>query len=263
MKTLIVVPARYGSKRFPGKPLADLAGQSLIARVGHLAKAAAGQLDNAAYAIATDDDRIAQHCAEAGLFSMMTSEDCASGSDRALQCARAHKYRPDIVVNLQGDAPFVSISTVVAIAKACAEQDVEVATACSQLSWQELDMFRTAKQSRPFSGTSVLLDQESRAIWFSKNILPAIRNEAELRRKSDLSPVHQHIGLYAYRFTALERFASLPVSHYEALEGLEQLRLLEAGIPIQCIDVPASPAPVSGIDTPEDLAEAEAWLSGQ
>lgn len=264
MKTLIVVPARMGSSRFPGKPLERLCGQSLVSRVGQIARAAAIALTNAEAVIATDDEGILDHVKGAGLNGVLTSADCPSGSDRALQAADRFAPNAEIIVNLQGDAPFTRPEDVVAVAEACAAQAVApVATAYEQLSWDALDLLRAQKSHSPFSGTTVLVSNTGLAHWFSKSLVPAIRNEAELRLEGGRSPVCRHIGLYAYRRSALERFVGLPVGRFEALEGLEQLRLLEAGIAIRCIEVAANPAPVSGIDTPADLALAEAWLSAQ
>jgi len=104
-------------------------------------------------------------------------------------------------------------------------------------------------------------DRHSRALWFSKNIIPAIRDEESLRQSSPLSPICRHIGLYAYRKPALEKFVSLPLGHWESLEGLEQLRCLENGIQIGCVAVSPAKIAISGIDTPEDLRRAEALLA--
>ena len=264
MKTLIVVPARMGSTRFPGKPLKQLAGRSLVSRVGEIAQQAAEQLGDAQAVIATDHEDILTHCKEAGLTAVLTPADCRSGSDRALAAADHIAPEASTIVNLQGDAPFTRPSDVVAVARVCADaQSVSVATPYERLAWDALDQFRHQKQTTPFSGTTVLVSKAGEAIWFSKAILPAIRNEAQLRQTRAASPVCRHIGLYSYTRPALERFVDLPPSPFEQLEGLEQLRLLEAGIPIQCVEVASNPAPASGIDTPEDLARAEAWLSAQ
>lgn len=114
----------------------------------------------------------------------------------------------------------------------------------------------------PFSGTSCIVNAKDEALWFSKNILPAIRKEAQLRESDPLSPVWRHIGLYGYKRDALERFVSLPEGQYERVEGLEQLRFLKNGMRIQAVKVAAAPSAMWGIDTPEDAAHAEKLIAG-
>jgi 3-deoxy-manno-octulosonate cytidylyltransferase (CMP-KDO synthetase) len=128
-----------------------------------------------------------------------------------------------------------------------------VATPVIQLDWTALDDLREAKKKTPHSGTTAILAEDGRAIWFSKNILPALRKEAALRKKGALSPVYRHVGLYGFTRAALRKFTALPISRYEALEGLEQLRALEAGLIMRCAVVPPPEISTSGVDTPEDL----------
>ena len=114
--------------------------------------------------------------------------------------------------------------------------------------------------SNPFSGTTCICGTDGRALWFSKNIIPAIRKEEKLRVTAGLSPVLRHIGLYAYALPALRKFASLPESTYEVMEGLEQLRMLENGMSIRVVEVPEPAISISGVDTEADLALAERML---
>lgn len=257
MQTLIVVPARYASTRLPGKPLALIAGQSMVSRVARLAARAAAALSDAAHVVATDDPRILDHCAAAGIPAIMTEPSLPSGSDRALAAADGMGVHPDFILNLQGDAPFTPLAHVLAVAEALAASTADAATPYLRLSWEALDALRAHKCETPFSGTTLVKDSSGRAIWFSKTILPAIRREAALRMASPLSPVCQHIGLYGFRTAALRRYCALPESPYEALEGLEQLRLIENGMTIQCVEVLPGPIAIPGIDTPEDIALAE------
>lgn len=263
MKTLIVVPARYASKRFPGKPLAEVAGVSMVARTGQSARAAAAELESADFVVATDDPRIRDHCEAEGLPVVMTDPALPSGSDRALAAAEAMGAAPDIIVNLQGDAPLTPPDYITAIVRHLEASDADAATPCVQLDWDALDALRAAKQSSPFSGTTCLVDGSGKALWFSKTVLPAMRHEESLRTQNRLSPVRQHIGLYAFKTESLRRFTALPVSAYEALEGLEQLRLLENGMSIICVDVPPTPFHSSGVDTPEDLKRLCAQIEAQ
>lgn len=257
MKTLIVVPARYASTRLPGKPLALIAGRTMVARVAGLARRAAAQLTQADYVVATDDTRILEHCRDGGIPVVMTDPALPSGSDRALAAVDGLGASPEFVVNLQGDAPFTPAAHVVAIVDALAASGTDAATPFIRLSWEALDRLRAHKLETPFSGTTLVTDPAGRAIWFSKIILPAMRKEAELRKLSPLSPVCQHIGLYGFRLEALQRYCALPESRYERLEGLEQLRLIENGMSVQAVEVQPGAIAMPGIDTPEDIKLAE------
>ena len=257
MKTLIVVPARYGSTRFPGKPLAMIAGKSMVARAAHMAELAAQSLKNASSVVATDHDEIRDHCRTLGIHVVMTDPSLPSGSDRALAAAEILGVDAEIVVNLQGDSPFTPPEHIVAIADALDKADTDAATPYVRLSWQALDALRDHKKTTPFSGTTLVHDESGRALWFSKNILPAMRKEDQLRDADPLSPVCRHVGLYAYRLESLRRYVKLPEGRYEKLEGLEQLRFLENGMSMQCVEVAPAQIAIPGIDTPEDLALAE------
>jgi 3-deoxy-manno-octulosonate cytidylyltransferase (CMP-KDO synthetase) len=257
MKTLIVVPARYASTRLPGKPLAIIAGRTMVERVAGLARRAAGQLNDAAFVVATDDTRILEFCRDADIPVVMTDPALPSGSDRALAAVEGLGAEPEFVVNLQGDAPFTPAAHVVAIVEALASSGTDAATPCIRLSWEALDRLRAHKKETPFSGTTLVTDPAGRAIWFSKIILPAMRKEAELRKLNPLSPVLQHIGLYGFRLEALQRYCALPESRYERLEGLEQLRLIENGMTVQAVEVQPGRIAIPGIDTAEDIALAE------
>lgn len=263
MKTLIVVPARYGSSRFPGKPLAPIAGRTMIERVALRAAAAAAALPDADYVVATDDARIADHCAAAKINTVMTDKTLASGSDRALAAAEALQASPDFVVNLQGDAPFTPVDYITRIVDALESTGADAATPVAQLDWAALDALREAKRKTPFSGTTCVFGEDGRALWFSKTVIPAIRNEAALRSAADLSPVWRHVGLYAFQTGALKRFTRLPPSPLEIVEGLEQLRLLENGMSIHCAPVEAPVIATSGVDAPEDVARLEALIAAR
>ncbi|MFA5592524.1 MAG: 3-deoxy-manno-octulosonate cytidylyltransferase [Micavibrio sp.] len=262
MKTAIIIPARYASTRFPGKPLVQLGGQSMLSRVAAIAHAAAEKLKNVTVAVATEDERIADHCKEIGIECVMTSAHCKTGSDRVLEAAQQMGGHFDFVLGLQGDAPFTPVAAPLKIVETfIGAPDSEVITPVVRLRWDELDALRESKKTTPFSGTTCVIDPKGRALWFSKNILPAIRKEDDLRKRDKFSPVYQHIGLYGFRFDILKKFVTLSEGHYEKLEGLEQLRLLENGIAIQtvAIDVDAGMAQ-AGIDSPEDVKRAEALL---
>lgn len=258
MKTLIVIPARHGSTRFPGKPLHLINGVSMLVRTARVALRA-GQAAGARVVVATDDPRIRDHANAEGIEAVMTESALPSGTDRALAAMHLVEPNADFIVNLQGDAPLTPVGHVAALISHASKADV--VTPVVRLSWEALDNLRERKRTTPFSGTTCVRGADGRAIWFSKTIQPAIRNEAKLRGQQEMSPVLQHIGLYGYARKALQRIADLPLSHYEELEGLEQLRFLENGLSVYAVDVDPSPLPMSGVDTPEDAAHVEAMLA--
>ncbi|MBI1339162.1 3-deoxy-manno-octulosonate cytidylyltransferase [bacterium] len=258
MTAVIVVPARYGSTRFPGKPLHPIAGVSMLARVIAAARRAA-EATGADVLVATDDERIMEHAADLGAACVMTDPRLASGTDRTREAVERAAPNARFVVNLQGDAPFTPPAHVRALLEADGAADV--VTPVIRLSWPALDELRARKVATPFSGTTCIRAGDGRAIWFSKQIIPAIRDEAARRTRDLASPVFQHIGLYGYSRPALDRIAALPVSTYEEIEGLEQLRFLEAGLSIQAVEVDAPEIAMSGVDTLEDVARAEALIA--
>ena len=189
MKTAIIIPARYGSTRFPGKPLAQIAGKTMLARVVEAAAKATQGLNNASIHIATDHEDIAEHARGIGVDCIMTDESCKTGSDRVLQAAQQLGDRPDFVLNLQGDAPFTPPDIIRAIIETAQQNpDYPVITPAHPLRWNDLDRLRENKKSTPFSGTTVTVNAVGRAMWFSKNIIPAIRKEDLLREANDASP---------------------------------------------------------------------------
>ena len=261
MKTLIVIPSRWASTRFPQKPLHKIAGKTLLARVAEIADICARRLENVSYVIATDHQNIEDHANAIGAPVVMTDPNLPSGTDRALAAANAVLPDADFVVNLQGDAPFTPPDYVMAIIAAGRTTSLDAVTPVVQMSWADLDEMRERKKETPFSGTSCIVSAQDEALWFSKNILPAIRKEALLRAHALHSPIWRHIGLYGYKRAALEKFVSLPEGHYETLEGLEQLRFLENGMRIQAVKVPPRASAMWGIDTPQDAAHAEQLIA--
>lgn len=261
MPDLLVIPARWGSTRLPGKPLQPIAGRTLLERVVRVGQAAAAQAGGCDVVVATDDERIVAHARALGCEAAMTAAAITSGSGRACAAALMRDPRPAIVVNLQGDAPFVPPALVAALIAAARASEAACVTPVVQLDWPALDALRAHKARSPTSGTTCARGADGLAYWFSKAIIPAIRDEAALRAASAPSPVFQHLGLYAYRLEALERFEATPPTPYELIEGLEQLRFLEMGLAVEAVQVPAPAQVVSGIDTPADVAAAEALIA--
>lgn len=263
MRAILIIPARYGSTRLPGKPLTRIAGQTMLSRVCAIARAAARDSGNIDVVVATDDARIGAHCEEIGAPWVMTPASCPSGTDRALAALRQLPQAYDVVISLQGDAPLTPPDFVAAMLRAFeTDPTIEVVTPAVRLSWPELDRLQAQKRETPFSGTCVVVDTHGNARWFSKQIIPAMRNEDALRRQGSLSPVLRHVGLYGYTRKMLETYVTLPAGYYEKIEGLEQLRVLEHGYGIRVVEVDyRGRAAMSGVDSPEDVARAEALIA--
>jgi 3-deoxy-manno-octulosonate cytidylyltransferase (CMP-KDO synthetase) len=240
---LIVIPARLGSTRLPRKPLQLLAGAPLITRVAERASRLSG-VDHVV--VATDAAEVAEVVEAMGIDVAMTRPDHESGTDRVAAVARRAPYqRFDVVVNVQGDEPFLPAAAVEGAIARVRGGDA-IGTAAAPLDPAHRDDPAIVK---------VVCDGHSRAMYFSRLAIPAVRDPADLPG----ARWWQHLGVYAFRRDALLRLATLPPTHLERLERLEQLRALEAGFPIgvALLDRAAPP----GIDTPDDLAAAEARWS--
>ncbi len=264
MKTAIIIPARYASTRLPGKPLAMIAGRSMLSRVVAIARVAARKdVENISIYVATDDARIADHCREIGVESLLTPAECATGTDRIIAAANQLREQPDFILNFQGDAPLTPPGLLSALIDGFAKEPCDIVTPVTQLSWPALDDLREKKKVTPFSGTTATFNLETgRALWFSKNIIPALRAEDKARTKGDMSPVFRHVGLYGYSPAGLGKYSQLPKSLWEDCEGLEQLRALDHGLYMRCIvyDYQGWPSS-SGVDSPEDIVRAEALIA--
>jgi len=260
VNSAIIIPARFGSTRFPGKPLQMIAGKTLLHHVCEVALQAAKTVENCVVCVATDDERILKHAKDLGVHAVMTPVECPTGSDRVLAAALQLDPMPDCVVNLQGDAPLTPPIVLVKLLQAL-QQDItaDVVTPAVKLTWQDLQQVQQNKQTTPFSGTTVTFNSQThRAYWFSKNIIPAIRKP---NKEEVYSPVHQHLGVYGYRLTALQAYVDLQQSYYEQCESLEQLRFLENGYHIRIVplELPTGGS-MSGVDTPEDAKRVEAVI---
>jgi 3-deoxy-manno-octulosonate cytidylyltransferase (CMP-KDO synthetase) len=255
-QTLVVIPARGGSRRLPCKPLVPIADRTLLHRAILAARAGIAGT-NARLVVATDDGRVAAHARDLGADAVMTDPAITSGSGRALAAARIAAPDAARVVNFQGDAPFLPPAALPALLAA----NAPAATPVVQLSWSALDALRAAKARAPFSGTTCAVAADGRALWFSKAVIPAIRDEAAARRRGPLSPVFRHVGLYAYAIDVLELFERTAPSTLEVCEGLEQLRLLELGVRVAAVAVAPGAFDMGGIDETADVARAEALIA--
>ena len=254
-QTVIVIPARYGSSRLPGKPLAVIAGTTMIERVYRIATAAAAQCHRVSVVVATDDPRISDHVTAFGGQAVLTPVNCTNGSERTWAALTGLQLQPDIVVNLQGDAPLTPPWIVAAlIEEMLTNHDIQIATPAVRLSELELDTLLKAKQKAAASGTFVTFDCNHNALYFSKSPIPFLRT-----RPAPL-PVFRHIGLYAYRYAALKKYLSFAATPLETAEGLEQLRALENGMPIRVVEVDYRGRSTWSVDGPEDLKMVEEIL---
>lgn len=254
MSVAIIIPARYQSSRFPGKPLAMLSSKSLIQRSWEAAQAVDGA--DAVY-VATDDDRIAEHAETFGAKVLMTPPECRNGTERVFAAAKQLPEMPDVLVNLQGDAPLTPPHFVEAlIAEMQAHPDVQMATPALQCSAQTLSSFLEDRRAGRVGGTTVVFDANHNALYFSKEVLPYGADAAQV----ETLPVFHHVGLYAYRYSLLERYATWPEGMLERREGLEQLRVLEHGHPIRMVVVDAHGKEFWEVNNPEDIARVEGLL---
>jgi 3-deoxy-manno-octulosonate cytidylyltransferase (CMP-KDO synthetase) len=251
METIVVIPARYGSTRFPGKPLVQILRHSLLERVYRLGSAAQG-IDGVI--VATDDERIAEHVVGFGGDVVMTSAACRNGSERVHQAALALKDRPRIIVNLQGDTPLMPPWVLTALVEEIKrEPTVDLATPAVRLTREQYERMLGAKQQGNTTGTTVTFDCTRNALYFSKGMIPYLRNTLT----SGELPIFQHIGVYAYRWETLDRYVQLPVGPLEEVEQLEQLRALENGMPIRVVDVSLRGRTLWSVDNPQDVARVE------
>jgi len=248
----VVIPARFASTRFPGKPLIDLFGKPMVVRVAE--RAALASADRVI--VATDDDRIAAACASAGIQHVMTRADHATGTDRLSEVVQQLQLADEmIVVNVQGDEPLIPATAIDQVAQLLdAHPEAAMATLCHPIH-DIADAFNA-------NVVKCVINEASQALYFSRAPIPYAR-DAWAATQTTLPPglpMHRHIGLYAYRASFLRIFPELTVPALERFEALEQLRALAHGyrIAVAVVDEPLPP----GIDTPEDYQRLLARYSG-
>lgn len=246
MKFLGIIPARYASTRFPAKPLAMLGGKPVIQRVY---EQVAGVLDDAW--VATDDERIEAAVKAFGGKVVMTSVDHKSGTDRCFEAYTKIGSGFDVVVNIQGDEPFIQPSQLLAVKACFDDSSTQIATLVKPFSGK--DDFAVLEN---VNSPKVVVNKNMNALYFSRSIIPYQRN-ADKKDWLKNHTYYKHIGLYAYRAEVLKEITSLPQSSLELAESLEQLRWLENGYMIK---VGVSEVETIGIDTPQDLEAAERYL---
>lgn len=246
MKFIGIIPARYASTRFPAKPLAMLGGKTVIERVYRQVE---GVLDHVV--VATDDERILKAVKAFGGEAVMTSVDHKSGTDRVHEAFAKVGKGYDVVVNIQGDEPFIHAQQLESIRKCFADSTIDIATLVKPFTPN--DGFEALEN---VNSPKVVVNNKMEALYFSRSIIPFTRGK-EKEEWLKGHTYYKHIGLYAYRANVLKEITSLPQSSLEIAESLEQLRWLENGYKIK---VGISEIETIGIDTPEDLQRAEEFL---
>ena len=243
MKFIAIIPARYASTRFPGKPLATLGGKSVIQRVYEQVSSV---LDDVY--VATDDQRIFQAVEAFGGRAVMTSPNHKSGTDRIQEALTKIGGQWDVVVNVQGDEPFIQASQIKTVCECFEDPETQIATLGKPFD----DMEAVGNPNSP----KIVVDNRHYAMYFSRSIIPFVRGK-EKESWLQSYPFLKHLGLYAYRADVLAEITRLPQSSLELAESLEQLRWLQNGYRIK---VGLTDVETVGIDTPEDLARAEEFF---
>lgn len=255
MKSAIVIPARYGSSRFPGKPLATIGGKTMLERTWQIASAAGADF----VLVATDDSRIATVATDFGAKVINTRSDCANGTERVYEALNTLGECPDIVVNLQGDAVLTPPWVLTELMRVMRnDRCVRIATPAVRLTLQQYQELANQKASGIVGGTFVVFDKHHNALYFSKAPIPFVRS----KDSKDL-PIFRHIGLYAYTRETLKEYLQLPATPLELTEGLEQLRALENGIPIRVVEVDYRGRTHWSVDSPTDVERVEAIIAAE
>jgi len=260
MSVLIVIPARHASTRYPGKPLVGLRGasgqpRSLIRRSWDAAMAVGG-VDRVV--VATDDDRIRDHAQAFGAEVVMTGVSCRNGTERCAEAVANLGVSPEIVVNLQGDAPLTPAWFVEdLVAGLRADPASDVATPVLRCTGQMRADLIADRHAGRVGGTTAVFGHDRQALYFSKEVIPFVAGDIGADAPS---PVFHHVGVYAYRPAALAEYAAWDEGRLERLEGLEQLRFLERGRRILCVEVEARGRRFWELNNPEDVPRLEAMM---
>ncbi len=260
MSVLLVIPARYASQRYPGKPLAELRGasgvsRSLVQRAWEAACAVQG-VDRVV--VATDDARIADAAHAFGADVAMTSETCGNGTERCAEAYEVLGSDAEIIVNLQGDAPLTPhwfVEDLIAAMRA--EPTADIATPVLRCDGRALGGFLADRRAGRVGGTTAVFDAAMRAMYFSKEVVPYT---TETYAEDAPTPVFHHVGVYAYRPASLKAYPLWPVGPLEQLEGLEQLRFMEQGKTVRCVEVEARGKQFWELNNPQDVPILEAMM---
>jgi len=259
--SLIVIPARYASTRYPGKPLVELKGASgrartLVRRSWDAAMQVRG-IDRVV--VATDDERIRAHAEGFGAEVVMTSEACRNGTERCAEAQAVLGWKYDLVVNLQGDAPLTPAWFVEDLVKGMnANPGADMATPVLRCDGRALNGLLEDRRNGRVGGTTAVFGRDDRALYFSKEVIPFT---SKTYADAEPTPVFHHVGVYAYRPRTLAEYTGWDVGPLENLEGLEQLRFLENGRSILCVEVQANGRQFWELNNPSDVPRIEAMMA--
>lgn len=258
MKTVIIIPARYSSVRFPGKPLVRLSvGDGIQKSLIQLSWEAACRVKNVDKVfVATDDERIRVESETFGAKVIMTSKECKNGTERCAEAIKNINFVGDLVVNFQGDAPLTPEWFVEDLIRAFkSNSNMQMATPVLRLDEESLREFRRDRRLGRVGGTTVVFDNNFNALYFSKEIIPFYDQKNVKQREEP--PVFHHVGVYAYKTKTLLSYNSWGESNLELLEGLEQIRFLENTCSIKCVLVDSKGRKFWELNNPEDVQRIE------
>jgi 3-deoxy-manno-octulosonate cytidylyltransferase (CMP-KDO synthetase) len=248
LQAIAVIPARYASTRFPGKPLTQIAEISMLQRVFLQAQMASSI---SKVIIATDDDRIARHANHIGASVVMTSPLHQSGTDRIAEVMQQLNLQCDVVVNVQGDEPFIDPEQINQLVHAFDDKYVQIATMIKRIT--------TIEEYQNPNCVKTVIGQNGNALYFSRSPIPYVRH-GNLNDVITQNHFYKHIGMYAYRPHIIQEIAALPAAPLETIESLEQLRWLQAGYTLRTV---ITTQETISIDTPDDVLKAEQYLQSK
>ncbi len=261
MKAVIIIPARYGSTRYPGKPLVPLKTREGKKSLIQLSWEAANKVSGISEIyVATDDKRIEEHAVAFGAKVIRTSSKCKNGTERCAEAVSNVQLEAEIIVNFQGDAPLTPswfVEEIIASLKA--DKSTDVATPVLRLDRKSYNLFFEDRKSDRVGGTTVVFDKDMHALYFSKELIPFF--EISKIEQDKPIPCYHHVGVYAYRKNILREYLSWPESNLEKLEGLEQLRFLSENKKIKCVEVSSRGNVFWELNNPEDVQRIEKVIS--
>ena len=261
MKAVIIIPARYGSTRYPGKPLVPLRTRKGKKSLIQLSWEAANKVSGISEIyVATDDKRIEEHAVAFGAKVIRTSSKCKNGTERCAEAVSNARLEAEIIVNFQGDAPLTPswfVEEIIASLKA--DKSTDMATPVLRLDRKSYNLFFEDRKSDRVGGTTVVFDKDMYALYFSKELIPFF--EISKIEQDKPIPCYHHVGVYAYRKNILREYLSWPESNLEQLEGLEQLRFLSENKKVKCVEVSSRGNVFWELNNPEDVQRIEKVIS--
>ena len=260
MKTVIIIPARYGSTRYPGKPLVELRTREGKKSLIQLSWEAANKVSGVTEIyVATDDKRIEDHAVSFGAKVIRTSLKCKNGTERCAEAVNNAQLDAEIIINFQGDAPLTPswfVENIITALKA--DKSIDMATPVLRLDKKSYNLFFDDRKSDRVGGTTVVFDKQMFALYFSKELIPFF--EISKIGSDEQIPCYHHVGVYAYRKNILKDYLRWPESNLEKLEGLEQLRFLFENKRVKCVEVNSKGRVFWELNNPQDVQLIEKVL---